>query len=211
MRETGLSDEVLSEIWDRADVDGNGSFDRNEFVRAMWLMTVEVARLKEDGVVPQGSTADPGTANNAVLAAVNFVDLKRTNSMAPNQGGGKAGRSGKQDAADQVDRVSKQFGDMKLKESLMSSIVTEKPNVKWEDVAGLESAKEELQQAIIFPLRFLQLFQGSRRARRAILLYGPPGTGKSYLAKAVATEVEHTLFSISSSDVMSKWSGDSEA
>ncbi|AEO66567.1 uncharacterized protein THITE_32934 [Thermothielavioides terrestris NRRL 8126] len=100
---------------------------------------------------------------------------------------------------------------MKLKESLMSSIVTEKPNVKWEDVAGLESAKEELQQAIIFPLRFPQLFQGSRRARRAILLYGPPGTGKSYLAKAVATEVEHTLFSISSSDLMSKWSGDSEA
>ncbi|KAK3377525.1 P-loop containing nucleoside triphosphate hydrolase protein [Podospora didyma] len=99
---------------------------------------------------------------------------------------------------------------MKLRESLMSSVVSEKPNVKWDDVAGLGPAKEELQEAIIFPLRFPHMFQGKRKARRAILLYGPPGTGKSYLAKAVATEVEHTLFSISSGDVMSKWYGDSE-
>ncbi|KAF2664631.1 AAA-domain-containing protein [Microthyrium microscopicum] len=110
----------------------------------------------------------------------------------------------------EIDKLGKKFQETQLKESLLQSIVSEKPNVKWEDVAGLEAAKEELQESIVFPLRFPQMFTGKRKARRGILLYGPPGTGKSYLAKAVATEVEYTLFSISSSDVMSKWYGESE-
>jgi vacuolar protein-sorting-associated protein 4 len=93
---------------------------------------------------------------------------------------------------------------------LQSSIVRENPNVQWDDVAGLDAAKEELQEAVVLPLKFPKMFSGKRKPRRGILLYGPPGTGKSYLAKAVATEVESTLFSISSSDVMSKWYGESE-
>ena len=92
----------------------------------------------------------------------------------------------------------------------MSSIIEEKPDVKWDDVAGLEQAKDELQEAIVFPEKFPHLFKGKRKPWRAILLYGPPGTGKSYLAKAIATEVDHTLFRISSADVMSKWIRDSE-
>lgn len=110
----------------------------------------------------------------------------------------------------EADKTSRKYTNSSLKDSLLSSIVSEKPNVKWTDVAGLGAAKGELQEAIIFPLRFPQMFRGKRRARRALLLYGPPGTGKSYLAKAVATEVDHTLFSVSSGDVMSKWSGESE-
>jgi vacuolar protein-sorting-associated protein 4 len=101
--------------------------------------------------------------------------------------------------------------DVALLESrLDSTIMTEKPNVSWDDVAGLEAAKEELQESIILPMKFPALFTGKRKARRGILLYGPPGTGKSYLAKAVATEVECTLFSVSSSDIFSKWMGESE-
>ena len=96
------------------------------------------------------------------------------------------------------------------REALMSAIVSKKPNVKWDDVAGLMPAKHELQRAIVFPARFPNLYDERRKASGAILLYGPPGTGKSYLAKAVATEVTHCFFSISSGDVVSKWMGESE-
>jgi len=112
----------------------------------------------------------------------------------------------KDDDEEDADPESKQLRSM-----LNSAIVIEKPNVKWEDVAGLTSAKEALQEAVILPLRLPHLFKGKRTPWRGILLYGPPGTGKSYLAKAVATEANNSTFiSVSSSDIVSKWQGQSE-
>ncbi|KAI8640030.1 skd1 protein [Parasitella parasitica] len=98
----------------------------------------------------------------------------------------------------------------KMRATLTGAILTEKPNVRWEDVAGLEGAKEALKEAVILPIKFPHLFTGMRKPWRGILLYGPPGTGKSFLAKAVATEANSTFFSVSSSDLVSKWLGESE-
>jgi len=99
----------------------------------------------------------------------------------------------------------------KLQAALSSAIVTEKPNVKWDDVAGLEQAKGLLKEAVILPIKFPQLFTGQRKPWKGILLYGPPGTGKSFLAKAVATEAGASCFlSVSSSDLVSKYQGESE-
>lgn len=97
-----------------------------------------------------------------------------------------------------------------MRTSLQSAILTETPNVPWDSVAGLERAKEALKEAVIMPIKFPQLFTGNRTPWKGILLYGPPGTGKSYLAKAVATEAKATFFSISSSDLVSKYQGESE-
>lgn len=97
-----------------------------------------------------------------------------------------------------------------MQNKLEGAIVEEKPNVKWSDVAGLYQAKESLKEAVILPIKFPNLFTGKRKPWRGILLFGPPGTGKSYLAKAVATEADSTFFSVSSSDLVSKWLGESE-
>ncbi|XP_033122815.1 vacuolar protein sorting-associated protein 4A-like isoform X2 [Anneissia japonica] len=99
----------------------------------------------------------------------------------------------------------------KLQGQLQGAIVMEKPNILWDDVAGLDAAKEALKEAVILPIKFPHLFTGKRQPWRGILLFGPPGTGKSYLAKAVATEANNsTFFSVSSSDLVSKWLGESE-
>jgi len=122
-----------------------------------------------------------------------------------NKGGGGAATKSREDKDEDDDAEKK-----KLRGALMGAIVTEKPNVKWSDVAGLDAAKESLKETVIMPTRFPQLFTGNRRPFKGILLYGPPGTGKSYLAKAVATEADSTFFSVSSSDLISKWQGESE-
>lgn len=120
------------------------------------------------------------------------------NGKASNGAGGKGGD-------DEEDADTK-----KLRGALAGAVLSEKPNIKWEDVAGLEAAKEALKEAVILPIKFPHLFQGKRQPWKGILMYGPPGTGKSYLAKAVATEANSTFFSVSSSDLVSKWMGESE-
>lgn len=99
---------------------------------------------------------------------------------------------------------------LQLRSALQSVILSEKPNVSWDEIAGLEQAKNALKEAVIIPMKFPQLFTGNRTPWRGILLFGPPGTGKSQLAKAVATEAEATFFSLSSSDLVSKYLGESE-
>ena len=133
--------------------------------------------------------------------------IKKTVLDKPAPEKGEGGTAQKKKAKGQED---KDEDTAKFEGALASAIVTEKPNVKWSDVAGLEAAKESLQEAVILPTRFPQLFDENRKPWRGILLYGPPGTGKSFLAKACATECEGTFFSISSSDLVSKWMGESE-
>lgn len=116
-------------------------------------------------------------------------------------GGGDGGES--EDEADNEEST-------KMRGQLSGAIVTEKPNVRWSDVAGLTAAKDALKEAVILPQKFPQMFTGNRKPWKGILLYGPPGTGKSYLAKAVATEANSHFFSVSSSDLVSKWQGESE-
>lgn len=128
-----------------------------------------------------------------------------SSAAASSSGGAATAKPGDKGAEESADAE----GD-RLKGALAGAIVSTKPNIKWSDVAGLGAAKTALKEAVILPQRFPELYAGKRSPIKGILLYGPPGTGKSYLAKAVATEADSKFFSISSSDVMSKWQGESE-
>ena len=100
--------------------------------------------------------------------------------------------------------------DADLIQMLERDCVDRDVSVSWEDIAGLDSVKELLQEAVTLPLMFPNYFTGIRRPWRGVLLYGPPGTGKTLLAKAVATECKSTFFNISASTMASKYRGESE-
>ena len=89
--------------------------------------------------------------------------------------------------------------------------VDERPTETYTDIGGLEKQIEELVEAIVLPMEQADKFKTlGIKPPKGCLMYGPPGTGKSYLAKAVATEAKSTFFSVSSSDLVSKWMGESE-
>jgi SpoVK/Ycf46/Vps4 family AAA+-type ATPase len=94
------------------------------------------------------------------------------------------------------------------KSSYEELVLTEKPNVRWEEVVGLDSAKKAVKEAIVYPVQRPDLFPLGWP--RGILLFGPPGCGKTLLAAAVATEIEAAFVSIDAASIMSKWLGEAE-
>ncbi|AEK73883.1 cell division protein CDC48 [Thermococcus sp. 4557] len=95
--------------------------------------------------------------------------------------------------------------------SALREVLLEVPNVHWEDIGGLENVKEELREAVEWPLKYPEAFMGlGITPPKGILLYGPPGTGKTLLAKAVANESEANFIAIKGPEVLSKWVGESE-
>jgi transitional endoplasmic reticulum ATPase len=95
--------------------------------------------------------------------------------------------------------------------STLREVVIENPNVHWEEIGGLDEVKQELQEAIEWPLKYEKLFRHmNAQDVKGILLYGPPGTGKTLLAKAVATESEVNFISVKGPEFLSKWVGESE-
>ncbi len=95
--------------------------------------------------------------------------------------------------------------------SALREVVVQVPNVKWDDIGGLDEVKEELKMAVEWPLKYPELFKAAGATQpKGILLYGPPGTGKTLLAKAVANESEANFISVKGPEIMSKWVGESE-
>ena len=93
----------------------------------------------------------------------------------------------------------------------MREVFIENPDVKWEDVGGLDEVKQELQEAVEWPMKYPGLYDKLGHSMpRGILLHGPSGTGKTLLAKAVATQSEANFVSVRGPELLSKWVGESE-
>lgn len=98
-----------------------------------------------------------------------------------------------------------------IEPSALREVLVEVPNVKWMDIGGLKEVKEELQEAVEWPLKYPEFFEHmNTNPPKGVLLYGPPGTGKTMLAKAVANESESNFISIKGPELLSKWVGESE-
>ena len=95
--------------------------------------------------------------------------------------------------------------------SAMREVFVEVPDIRWSHVGGLDSVKEELQQAVEWPIKYADVYkQFATKSPKGFLLFGPPGTGKTLLAKAVANESECNFISVKGPELMSKWVGESE-
>lgn len=111
----------------------------------------------------------------------------------------------------QVSKVDFNNVQKNIEPSAMREVFVEAPNVKWQDVGGLEAPKQELREAVEWPIKFADAFSSiNTRPPKGVLLFGPPGTGKTLLAKAVATESEANFISIKGPELLSKWVGESE-
>ncbi|MEM0271779.1 MAG: CDC48 family AAA ATPase [Thermoprotei archaeon] len=119
-------------------------------------------------------------------------------------------------SAEVLNRITVTMEDFEeaLKEvhpSAMREVLIEKPNVHWEDIGGLEGVKQELKEAVEWPLKYSDLLEFAKVSPpKGVLLYGPPGTGKTLLAKAVATESQANFIAVRGPELLSKWVGESE-
>jgi len=98
-----------------------------------------------------------------------------------------------------------------IQPSALREVLVQVPNVTWEDIGGLENTKQELQEAVEWPLKYPENFEKfGVRPPKGVLIYGPPGTGKTLLAKAVANESDANFIAIKGPELLSKWVGESE-
>ncbi len=142
-------------------------------------------------------TADPDQRAEQEAYARELIELAKDCQRKADRGGGRV-----RDRARDEEDSGPQAEDW---------IVKDKPDVRFDDIAGLEDVKQEIQLKMIYPFRHPEL------ARRygidvggGMLLFGPPGTGKTMIAKAVASELDATMFVISPAQIMSKWVGEAE-
>ncbi|KAG2499592.1 hypothetical protein HYH03_002533 [Edaphochlamys debaryana] len=163
------------------------------------------ARPQQQGGGMQRTISGGGGARPAPAAnGARSVNVPRTASTPRQSGGGAAGGTATAAAGSRDDGLNK------YREIVAGEILDRSPGVKWDDIAGLTTAKAALTEAVILPTLRPDLFQGLRAPVRGILLYGPPGNGKTMLAKALAAESKATFFNISASSLTSKWVGDGE-
>jgi fidgetin-like protein 1 len=138
---------------------------------------------------------------------------RKPSGVAPARGGGVQSTSpSSASGKDEEDELPEELQhlDKDLVKKIQNEIMESGETITFDDIAGLEDAKQTVQEVVCWPMKRPDLFTGLRRAPNGLLLYGPPGTGKTLIGKAIAHESGATFFSISSSSLTSKWIGEGE-
>ncbi|GBF93788.1 fidgetin [Raphidocelis subcapitata] len=100
--------------------------------------------------------------------------------------------------------------DPKLIEQVCNDVIDASGGISWDDIAGLQTAKDLIREIVVWPMLNPTIFTGPRAPPKGLLLFGPPGTGKTLIGKAVASNISASFFSISASSLTSKWIGEGE-
>ncbi len=129
----------------------------------------KVEQKKAPIIVRVRAYLDRAEALKRVLQANDAINASRNVS----EGDGGAATQKREDENKKGDKEDKE--NDRMRNELSSAIISEKPNIKWDDVAGLDGAKEALKEAVVLPIKFPQFFTGERKPWKGILLYGPPG------------------------------------
>ncbi|XP_061172635.1 katanin p60 ATPase-containing subunit A-like 2 isoform X4 [Saccostrea echinata] len=211
----------------------NGMPDRNEKMLCRVVVSDNEIKTYREMMKMNGVTngSDPGLALQGltVQGSNNNPDNRPVEDPAQKRGRpgqiidirsmiNEATKLNAEEGIDGQDRLLKPLGGYvgynsewrELAQVISRDIYSENPNVKWDDIIGVEEAKRLAKEAVVYPIKYPQLFKGILSPWKGLLLYGPPGTGKTLLAKAIATECNTTFFNISASSIVSKWRGDSE-
>ena len=139
-------------------------------LRAAYMTRAEqIKEAMDKRAAAAAAAASGGNKKKAVVAGGSAASSSSSASKDKKEGG---------EGGDDEDEVDPETA--KLQAALSGAIVKETPNVKWDDVAGLDQAKALLKEAVILPVKFPQLFTGKRTPWKGILLYGPPGTGECH-------------------------------
>ncbi len=180
---------------------GNYQQAMNKYQRAAEIL-IQFLKFNKNPVMRQ--TIHPKVEEYLNKAKV----LKARLGGRPSRSSASSGASGPSD--DRAETKGESDEEQELLDMISGTIVSESPNIRWIEIAGLENCKQSLREAIVLPMIKPELFTGARKPWSGILLFGPPGCGKTLLAKAAATECKATFFSASSADLLSKWLGESE-
>jgi len=179
--------------FDRLKAKGVSAYKSGDYsaARAYLLEAAEcVVELAEQAKSPEA-------ARQHQALAAELIELAKDCDARSNHKSAAGGRAREQDDGDAADASD--------------WIVRDKPDIGFEDIAGLEDVKNDIRLKMIYPLSHPEL---ARRyginAGGGMLLYGPPGTGKTMIAKAIAHEIDATFFVISPAQVLSKWVGEAE-
>ncbi|KAF9209542.1 hypothetical protein BGZ59_010070 [Podila verticillata] len=197
------------------------------FTTAKVQLELQEKEKQEKGLAPIGSHTP--RSGFAPQNTINYGNMTATanGGMLANAATKQKGRATnkfkpplKKDTPDAVkakDPLSTDLIDARLKnieprmiETIKNEIMDSVPQVEWNDISGLEHAKETITEAVTWPLLRPDLFTGLRRPLKGLLLFGPPGTGKTMIGKCIASHSKATFFNISSSSLTSKWIGDGE-
>ncbi|XP_077533721.1 fidgetin-like protein 1 isoform X2 [Haemaphysalis longicornis] len=190
----------------QAGMPGDTSVNTPAFLTAREQLAIE--QQKTGGGVACGvSTKSLGGKRS--LSGKFVPPLLRTNGNSPNGSPKTSSTHGSTAAAvEESDELKKL--DAKLVELVKSEIMDHGPGVDWDDIAGLEFAKQSVKEMVVWPMLRPDIFTGIRQPPKGLLLFGPPGTGKTLIGKCIASQAGATFFSISASSLTSKWVGEGE-